>query len=54
MNCPACHKPKLSLLGRSLGFGRDDVEVALDYLCPQCQKHWKRTGEIGLKIEQID
>jgi DNA-directed RNA polymerase subunit M/transcription elongation factor TFIIS len=52
MNCPRCHEPELSLLGRSLRFRGEGVEVTLDYLCPRCQTRWERRGETGIKIEE--
>jgi hypothetical protein len=52
MNCLACHELELYLLGRSLGFSGEGVEVLLDYICPRCQKRWQRKSETGHKIEE--
>ena len=52
MNCPNCHEPELSMLGRSLRFRDGGTVVVLDYLCPRFQIRWQRWGETGLKIEE--
>lgn len=52
MNCPRCHEPELSFLGRTMRFKGEGVVVMLDYLCPRCQRRYERTGETGIKIEE--
>ena len=49
MNCPKCHESERSLLGRSLGFSGEGVEVLLDYICPRCQTRWQRKGKTETK-----